>query len=306
MFPAAADEVVLKNTFLCVESKVESTTNSQVARRARSSDSSLHRRTCAPSGVTQMSESLAIQEQIHRLNHLRHLDLKCLKQQFCCSAQPTVAEELFEPSNRLARPAKKRSSSPRRAGAVSQDLAGNTRVRKENATNSQKPHFKSDTGNLPTSVSKTAASDRCRQCNISDEYRTAMIRNIPYDYTQDQLVVELATLGLEPTCYDALYMPRCRRKNSNLGYAFIDFKETRWVRVLKTALRKHRFKDLQGKCFRPPHVSAAFCQAAGNNLTSLLHQTCHSESAPCGGARSTTLCSSLLHQTCHASNFVRS
>jgi hypothetical protein len=54
---------------------------------------------------------------------------------------------------------------------------------------------------------------------------TLMIRGIPCSFSQEDLLSLVAVTGLGDAC-DFFYMPRAADRTSNLGYAFINFKET--------------------------------------------------------------------------------
>jgi len=131
------------------------------------------------------------------------------------------------------------------------------------------PSCKLDTAVMPSKRTSSVEGECYQQDSTQSEFTTAMIRNIPYHYTQEQLMRELANLGFTSMCYDFLYLPSCKGKRSNVGYAFINFKEPQFFNFLKQALRKYKFEGLTGSCRKLPSVSPAACQGFVNNINRL-------------------------------------
>lgn len=53
-------------------------------------------------------------------------------------------------------------------------------------------------------------------------FATVMIRQIPYEYLQKQLMYEINDAGFKGT-YDFIYLPMCQKNNGNTGLAFVNF-----------------------------------------------------------------------------------
>lgn len=56
----------------------------------------------------------------------------------------------------------------------------------------------------------------------ADHRTTVMLQRIAFEHTEETVAKALNDVGFRGT-YDAVYVPRNRRKNTNLGYAFVNF-----------------------------------------------------------------------------------
>merc|ERR1719507_35388 len=93
------------------------------------------------------------------------------------------------------------------------------------------------TADCRSDVSTTNETEWCQSCcetltepgtptpsrrTLEEEFTTLMIRNLPHDLTQMDLLAELDKNGFEGT-YDFLYMPANFHSGRGKGYAFVNF-----------------------------------------------------------------------------------
>lgn len=75
---------------------------------------------------------------------------------------------------------------------------------------------------------------------------TMMIRNIPYQYEQHELIEELDRLGFEGS-FDFFFAPRDYGTKRMLGYAFVNFVDAAWALRCNQLLDGHTFLKHQQK-----------------------------------------------------------
>jgi hypothetical protein len=92
---------------------------------------------------------------------------------------------------------------------------------------------------------------------------TMMIRNVPCRFRQQELLNIIDGMGFERT-YDFFYLPMDSRKNANLGYAFINFREPEAAARCQASLDKYMFKTTNSS--KACIVKAADIQGIYNNL----------------------------------------
>jgi len=311
---AAHEQIVLNNTFLSVENTAKVLPCSGAPRRSKSLGDLCCRRAIASCEVREKGGHHALEGQIHRLNQLFCLDrLECLnrfshelsheaalvdesklwRQLEQCQTwtlTASISTHVFTStctSNKL-HCANSLSEASELAGTAS-CLYDETHFSKEHAQNWKTLPCTQHADVLCPDLSVPAMCQDFKSCTVESKFTTAMIRNIPYHYTQDQLVQELSDLGFTSMCYDFLYLPCSKGKRSSVGYAFVNFKGPHWVRALKQTLHKHRFNDLDGRCHKTPSVSAAACQGFMNNIArfaqiSISNRTCGSPLVEVTGA----------------------
>lgn len=61
---------------------------------------------------------------------------------------------------------------------------------------------------------------------------TVMLRNIACRFTQSDVKAAIDEVGLEGT-YDFIFVPLCPSKRSNRGYAFVNFRHSRYVELCR-------------------------------------------------------------------------
>ncbi|CAE7188452.1 ML2 [Symbiodinium sp. CCMP2456] len=92
---------------------------------------------------------------------------------------------------------------------------------------------------------------------------TIMLRNIPCRYTQGSLMQEVDQLGFEG-CYDFFYLPMDMRNKNSVGYAFINFRDSKTAERFVEAMREHSFRRHASE--KQPKASPAHLQGLRNNV----------------------------------------
>jgi len=97
-------------------------------------------------------------------------------------------------------------------------------------------------------------------------FTTLMVRNIPYHYTQRELIAELEDLGLAGT-FDFVYLPAVLETMANVGYAFVNFTDMSLARSALELIPNHKFRLHQGAgSGKPAFVSVARIQGLEKNM----------------------------------------
>jgi len=94
---------------------------------------------------------------------------------------------------------------------------------------------------------------------------TAMVRNIPYSYTEAELTLELDELGFKGK-YNFVRVPVKKKKRMSCGYAFVNLKTQKFYNEFREGLHNHRFKRHQDASQRKANVSPATCQGLKANI----------------------------------------
>lgn len=124
-----------------------------------------------------------------------------------------------------------------------------------------------------------------RKSNLAKKYSqsnqgitTVMIRNIPKEYSQDELIEEVsAIMGHEP--FDFFYLPWDFQHNANVGYAFVNFHRTKSAHLSMKLFAKYQFKAHPSA--KLGDASPAHIQGLENNLRHLEHRAVVHENHPC-------------------------
>eukprot|EP00746_Dinoflagellata_sp_MGD_P023233 gnl/MRDRNA2_/MRDRNA2_154446_c0_seq1.p1 gnl/MRDRNA2_/MRDRNA2_154446_c0~~gnl/MRDRNA2_/MRDRNA2_154446_c0_seq1.p1 ORF type:complete len:250 (+),score=32.42 gnl/MRDRNA2_/MRDRNA2_154446_c0_seq1:89-838(+) len=99
------------------------------------------------------------------------------------------------------------------------------------------------------------------------EITTQMIRNIPCRCTKETILEDINNMGFEGT-YDFFYLPNDRRRKSNLGYAFINFKTAEAAAYFQQMLSGFKFSTNSriSNSHKVCSVSPAAIQGLENNI----------------------------------------
>jgi len=112
---------------------------------------------------------------------------------------------------------------------------------------------------------------------------TAMLHNIPYQYTAAALAEELGPLEMLDAC-DFLYLPvrgRGKITTRNVGYAFFNLRSTCMFDKFARAMHHYRFAKDMSPCTPLATVKRAKIQGLAANLSVLVRQ-CKSDVPPFG------------------------
>lgn len=100
---------------------------------------------------------------------------------------------------------------------------------------------------------------------MTEHTTTIMIRNIPNRFSQQALIKELNSLGLESR-FDFVYIPIDIRTMANVGYAFVNFLESCDAQHCLDAMQGHKFQRQGGKASRAQSACVANVQGLEPNL----------------------------------------
>lgn len=133
--------------------------------------------------------------------------------------------------------------------------------------------------------SRGTRNQELRKSNLAKKYSqsnqgitTVMIRNIPKEYSQDELIEEVsAMMGHEP--FDFFYLPWDFQHNANVGYAFVNFHRSKSAHLAMKLFAKYQFKVHPSA--KLGDASPAHIQGLENNLRHLEHRAVVHENHPC-------------------------
>lgn len=135
------------------------------------------------------------------------------------------------------------------------------------ATNMAHPEEQtSTTGLVKFQQAVNCKHSRAFKCDrVLEEITTAMIRNIPYQYNIEELLVEFKELGLEAS-YNFVYLPPGSKNRPNLGYAFVNLRSAEMYSHFVQVLTNYRFKKNPKKKCKPASVRRAAVQGLQANM----------------------------------------
>jgi len=112
---------------------------------------------------------------------------------------------------------------------------------------------------------KCKNSESLKRDGVLDEITTAMIRNIPYQYNIEHLLVECKELGLGDL-YNFIFLPPGIANRQNLGYAFVNLRSAEMYSHFVQVLTNYRFKKNPKKKCKPASVRRAAVQGLQANM----------------------------------------
>lgn len=77
--------------------------------------------------------------------------------------------------------------------------------------------------------------------NIEPNRTTVMVRNIPNRYTKEMMMTEINRDFQD--CYDFFYLPIDFERGANIGYAFVNFVDARYIRDFYLAFHGSKWRD---------------------------------------------------------------
>lgn len=109
------------------------------------------------------------------------------------------------------------------------------------------------------------STDLEAEADSGERKTTAMLRNIPNKYEQASLLDEIDSEGFADE-YDFFYLPMDMHNKTNVGYAFVNFLESRELDRFCTHFEGYRFKKVSS------HKIAAVCPAHVQGLEKNIQQ----------------------------------
>lgn len=111
-----------------------------------------------------------------------------------------------------------------------------------------------------------------RETNLAEKYTagqctTVMIRNIPTEYTQDELIDEVAQVMGYPGLFDFFYLPFDSENDCNVGFCFVNFLDVPTATAAVKAFHDYRFRKHGSQ--KKATVLPAHIQGLENNLRHL-------------------------------------
>lgn len=135
-------------------------------------------------------------------------------------------------------------------------------------------------------MSSTGKSKRNqRESNLAEKYQTegpfttVMIRNIPTEYTQDELIVEVSEVMGSAQSFDFFYLPWDTQNDCNIGYVFVNFPDPGAAQSAVRAFSNYNFRLHDSK--KVGKVSPAHIQGLENNLRHLQDRAVVLGNHPC-------------------------
>ncbi|CAE8615807.1 unnamed protein product, partial [Polarella glacialis] len=124
-----------------------------------------------------------------------------------------------------------------------------------------------------------------RDGNLAEKYQasgqctTVMVRNIPLEYSQDDLIAEVSDAMGSPDLFDFFYLPWDSQNGGNIGYAFVNFLDCLGAQVAVRVFSNYHFRMHDSK--KIGKVSPAHIQGLENNLRHLQDRAIVLGNHPC-------------------------
>lgn len=124
-----------------------------------------------------------------------------------------------------------------------------------------------------------------RETNLAEKYPTSgqcttvMIRNIPNEYTQDELIQEVTETMESQDLFDFFYLPWDLQNGGNAGYAFVNFHDNVIAQKAVRVFSSYKFRKHDSR--KTGKVAPAHIQGLENNLRHLRDRAVVHGNHPC-------------------------
>jgi hypothetical protein len=124
-----------------------------------------------------------------------------------------------------------------------------------------------------------------RESNLAEKYQTAgqcttvMIRNIPNEYSQDELIAEVSDAMGSSVFFDFFYLPWDTQNDGNVGYAFVNFLDSAAAQKAVRIFSNYHFRLHDSR--KVGKVLPAHIQGLENNLRHLQDRAVVLGNHPC-------------------------